>query len=278
MTKSLTTSNLTAAVDKASQQAVSSKEKSDFNNLVDRSRTEISKALPRGFDCDRIIRVAKTAVRDNIKLQQCDPLNVLAGVIKGAQLGFEVNSPLGFAYIIPYKNNNSGVMEAQFQIGYKGHLELCHRTRLYKTISAEAVYPNAVKWDYEKGLDRYLIHKPSLDGPEGEPTHYYAVYKALNGAQDFEVKTRQQIINFSEKHSSAVKGKYSSPWTTNFDEMAKKTVLKMLLKYAPKTIDLAMALDKEDSNHDLPLTVLSPTNDTTDSNDDDVVIDVKTNQ
>lgn len=207
--------------------------------LIKKQEPAIAKALPKQISVERFSRIAMTAVRQNPKLQECNPISFLAALMQSAQLGLEPNTPLGQAYIIPYGK------EAVFQIGYQGLLELAYRTGLYRSIYAVAVYQND-EFEYEEGLERKLSHKPSLS-PEGDPVYYYAVYHLINGGYGFAVMSRDQIIAHRNKYSAAVKQGRSSPWETDFDSMAKKTVLKQALKYAPKSVEFGLALAADET-------------------------------
>lgn len=208
-------------------------------DLIKRMEPEIKRALPAQISPERFSRIAMTAVRNTPKLQACDPMSFLAALMQSAQLGLEPNTPLGQAYLIPYGR------EAQFQLGYQGMLTLAYRTGEYRSIYAMPVYAND-EFEYEYGLDEKLVHKPA-EYPEGEPTHYYAVYKLKNGGYGFVVMSRKQIENHRDKYSPSAKQGKHSPWVTDFDSMAKKTVLKQLLKYAPKSVEFASALAADET-------------------------------
>jgi recombination protein RecT len=182
-------------------------------------------------------RVALTAYNSNSKLKECEPMSILAAVLISSQLGLEINTPLGQAYIIPYGK------QAQFQIGYKGLLDLAYRSGEYQVIYAMEVYEND-EFDYEYGLDPFIKHKPHRQ-PKGEPIYYYAVYRTKNGGSNFRVWSREKVQDHAKKYSQAVKKGWTSPWKTDFDSMAKKTVLKDLMKYAPMSIELAQQISND---------------------------------
>jgi len=212
----------------------------DWINSV---KPEIERALPQHINADRIARIAITAIRTNKQLQSCQPMSFIAALMQSCQLGLEPNTPLGEAYIIPYKDK--GVTSARFEIGYKGLLSLAHRTGEYKTIYAMEVYAND-EFDYAYGLEPYLTHKPAEE-PEGEPVKYYAVYHLKNGGKEFRVWSRKKVEKHANQYSQAFKKGYTSPWKTDFDSMAKKTVLKDLLKYAPKSIEFSRQLSMDET-------------------------------
>lgn len=201
----------------------------------------IQKALPSVMTPERFTRITLSAISNNKELQNCTPITFVAAMMQAAQLGLEPNTPLGQAYLIPYRNH--GVLECQYQTGYQGMLDLAYRTKQYKHIGAEVVYAND-EFDYELGLDPKLTHKPAKSN-RGEPVFYYACYTLLNGGQSFVVMSKDDMVEYKNKFSKATSA--MSPWNTNFDSMAKKTVLKQLLKYAPKSADMAHAISADES-------------------------------
>ena len=206
-----------------------------IQTLIKTMEPELARALPKHVTADRMARVALTAIRTSPRLQQADATSLLAAVMISAQLGLEPNTPLGQCYIIPYGN------QASFQIGYKGILELAHRSGQFKRISAYSV-DEADLFEYSYGLDPHLTHVPARE-PSGNSVFYYAVYELSNGGRDFKVWSREQVDAHAKQYSQAYKnGKKDSPWFTAFDSMAKKTVLIDLLRYAPKSIEITQAV------------------------------------
>jgi recombination protein RecT len=189
---------------------------------------EIAAALPSMVSSERFQRVALTAFSSNVKLQQCDAKSFIGAMMQSAQLGLEPNTPLGQSYLIPYGT------QVQFQVGYKGMIELAQRSGEIKTIYAHEVREND-EFEMDYGLDQKLIHKPLLKGDRGEVIGYYAVYHTKNGGYSFAFMTKDEVYDFAKKKSKTFN---NGPWQTDFDAMAKKTVVKQLLKYAPISIEL----------------------------------------
>ena len=193
---------------------------------------EIAKALPSVITPERFTRIVLSAISVNPKLGECTPTSFLGAMMTSAQLGLEVNTPLGQAYVLPYMNH--GTMEAQFQLGYKGLIDLAYRSGEVEVIQAHVVYQND-EFTCEYGLEPKLTHKPA-DSDRGEPIKVYAVFKTKSGGFGFEVMSMDDVRRHAAKYSKAYSSGYS-PWKTNFEEMAKKTVLKRVLKYAPLKSD-----------------------------------------
>lgn len=195
---------------------------------------QIKNALPANITPERMSRIALTALSKNADLAQSTPESFLGALLTSAQLGLECNTPLGQAYLIPYRNK--GVMETQFQVGYQGLIDLCYRTGQYKKIIARVVYEGD-DFDYSYGLDEKLIHRPKEK--TDKPIYVYALYELKNGASAFEVMSWEGVMAHAKKYSKAVQKGWTSPWATDPESMAKKTVLKKVLKYAPKTVENA---------------------------------------
>lgn len=218
------------------------KQPKNMKDWIVAMKPQIEAALPSVITPERFTRMALTAVSSNPKLANCTPKSFMGALMNAAQLGLEPNTPLGQAYLIPYKNK--GVDEVQFQIGYKGLVELAHRSGEFKNIEARVVYENDT-FEYEYGLEPKLVHKPAMKD-RGKPIYYYAVFTLVNGGFGFEVMSKEDIDIHKNKYSQAAGSKYS-PWNTNFDEMAKKTVLKRVLKYAPIRTEFARKINNDET-------------------------------
>lgn len=203
---------------------------------------EIAKALPSVITPERFTRITLSALSSNPTLQQCTPQSFLGAMMTAAQLGVEPNTPLGQAYLLPYKNK--GVLECQFQLGYKGLIDLAYRSGEISVIQAHTVYEND-EFTYEFGLDPKLTHKPAVK-ERGEPVAFYAMFKTKDGGYGFEVMSVEDVRKHAKKYSKSY-GSDFSPWNTSFAEMAKKTVLKQVLKYAPLKSDFARQVTADET-------------------------------
>lgn len=203
----------------------------------------IKKALPSVITPERFTRIALNAVFNTPALGECTPQSFIAALMNAAQLGLEPNTPLGQAYLIPYKNNNKGVIECQFELGYKGIVDLAYRSGEISTIQAHEVYPGD-DFEFVYGMESNLTHRPAMDEPEDDPIWYYALFRLVNGGGNFEVMGVNAIRKHAARYSESYKSSFS-PWKTNFDEMAKKTVLKKVMKYAPIKTEFVRALETD---------------------------------
>lgn len=218
------------------QLAKQAPEQKSMQQYIKSMEGEIAKALPSVITPERFTRIVLSAISVNPSLGNCTPQSFLGAMMTSAQLGLEVNTPLGQAYVLPY--NNKGNLEAQFQLGYKGLIDLAYRSGEVEVIQAHVVYAND-EFSCEYGLNPQLTHKPA-DGERGEPIKVYAVFKTKSGGYGFEVMSMNDVRKHAAKYSKAYNSNYS-PWKTNFEEMAKKTVLKRVLKYAPLKSDFVKA-------------------------------------
>ena len=203
---------------------------------------EIRRALPAMITPERFTRIVLSAISTNPKLAETTPQSFLAAVMTAAQLGVEPNTPLGQAYLIPYFNSKSGCYECQFQLGYKGMIDLAYRGGEVCVIQAQIVYEND-SFTYSFGLEPELRHTPA-HGERGEAVFVYAVFRTKDGGYGFDVMSMDDVREFARQHSKSYD---AGPWQTNFAEMAKKTVLKRVLKYAPLKTELKRGIAQDET-------------------------------
>lgn len=207
-----------------------------MSGLLKRMHTQIEKALPSVITPERFTRIALTAYSENAALQKCDADSFLGAMMQAAQLGVEPNTPLGQAYLIPYGN------KVQFQLGYRGMIDLAYRSGEVQNIQAHEVYENDT-FEYELGLNPKLRHVPALKD-RGNVILYYAVFKLTNGGVGFEVMSKEDVETFAKKKSKTYR---NGPWQSDFDAMAKKTLVKRLLKFAPLKSDFVRAVTADET-------------------------------
>lgn len=211
-----------------------------MKQYIESMEGEIRRALPSVITPERFTRIVLSAVSATPELANCTPASFLGAMMTSAQLGLEVNTPLGQAYVLPYRNK--GVLEAQFQLGYKGLIDLAYRSGEVAVIQAHVVHEND-EFECEYGLDPKLKHKPA-DRDRGEPVKVYAVFKTKNGGFGFDVMSVDEVRKHADTYSPSYHSSFS-PWKREFEEMAKKTVLKRVLKYAPLKSDFVRELSHD---------------------------------
>src|SRR5690554_1158312 len=207
--------------------------------LIERQKPEIARALPKHMDPDRLARIATTVLRQTPQLGQCTPESFLGALMTCAQLGLEPG-PLGHAYLVPFKNNKTGMFEVTFIPGYRGLVELARRSGQVQSVQARIVR-DGDEFDYEFGLEPKLRHRPTAD-VDKPVTHAYAVLRLKDGGADFDVMTVAEVDAIRKRSRAATNG----PWVTDYAEMAKKTVLRRLAKRMPMAVEMAQAVAQDE--------------------------------
>lgn len=175
-----------------------------------------------------------------------NPMSVLQISLKAAIYNLSLGKELGLAYILPFKNYKTGKTEATFVIGYKGHIELALRTKRYKNLGAYDIRKGELKsYDYLYGISEIEWIKDPSERLKTEIVGYMAGLKTIDGFEKQIFQTVEEIKAHEERNR---RGQYQSKlWRENFDVMARKTVLLMLLKtYAPKTPEDIIASEADD--------------------------------
>lgn len=206
--------------------------------MLKANKNAISQVLPRHISPERLMQVAFSAVRTTPKLLECDQSSLIGSVIQCAQLGLEPNTVLGHAYLVPFWNSQKKRREVQVIVGYKGLIDLARRSGQIVSIAAHVVHEHDV-FEFEYGLEPKLRHVPTAGAARGEITHAYAVAHLKDGGNAFEVMPVEDIRALMLQTQS--KGEYG-PWSDNFAEMARKTVIRRLSKFLPLSIEFATAV------------------------------------
>jgi len=171
-------------------------------------------------------------------LQLCDPKNVVMEALKAASLKLPINKQLGFAWIVPYRDSKTGQYIPTFQLGYKGYTQLCMRTGAYRYINADVVYEGElVKHDKLTGEIEIDPSKRISDKKIG----YFAFIEALNGFRKTLYMSVDEVTKHAQQYSKSY-GSKNSVWATDFDAMALKTCLRLLLsKYGIMSVEMQRA-------------------------------------
>lgn len=175
----------------------------------------------------------------NTMLQNAEPQSVLNAAVIAATLDLPINPNLGYSAIVPYKDRKTGIISGQFQLMYKGLVELCLRSGQFASLIDEVVYEGQLvrknKFTGEYIFDEEAKKSDKVIG-------YMAYFRLVNGFE----KTFYMTIEEVQKHAKTYSQSYSKGygvWVDSFDVMARKTVLKLLLsKYAPKSIQMQQAI------------------------------------
>lgn len=169
----------------------------------------------------------------NPQLRKAEPMSVIGAAMVAATMQLQVIPTLGQCYIIPYGS------KAQFQVGYLGLLQLCQRSGQFKKILAapvhEGEYISGDEFDEDYVFDKKQRKSDKIVG-------YMAKFELLNGFTKVAYWDVDRVKAHATKFSQAYRSGYTSPWKSDFDAMAQKTVLKSILKYAPKSIEMQNAV------------------------------------
>lgn len=215
----------------------------------------------------RFVASITSAVAVNPALQECEAGSILAGALLGESLNLSPSPQLGQFYLVPFNDKKAGVKKAQFILGYKGYLQLVMRSGQVKKINAvEIKAGELIKFD---PLNEEIECKLIEDWNEREATEtigYYAFFELTNGFRKAIYWSKEQMMSHADKYSMAFSQqayvniqegqipekdmwKYSSFWYKNFDDMAKKTMLRQLISKGgcPMSTEMMMAYEKDNS-------------------------------
>lgn len=181
----------------------------------------------------------------NTMLAECKPESVLTAALTAASMDLPINQNLGFAYLIPYKNKNGTV--CQFQMGYKGFIQLAQRSGYYKTINATDVREGEIKTnDRLTGEIEFSWIDDEAKRSKAKVVGYVAYFKLLNGFEKTLYMTSTELNAHAKKYSKNFAKFASGLWADDFDAMSKKTVLKLLIsKFGPLNTQLEEAIQKD---------------------------------
>lgn len=197
---------------------------------------------------DRMVTLALNCLRTTPKLLDCTLDSLFRAIIVCSQFGLEPNTPQGHIYLIPFENRRKKTVEVQIVIGYKGLIDLARRSGEIETITARVAYKGD-NLSVEYGIEDNIKHLPLIEGDPGPPLGVYARAKMKGGGYQFEwmsVAQVNKIRDESQGYKTAVRfNNDNTPWISNWEEMAKKTVIRRLCKYLPMSIEMAnvLALD-----------------------------------
>lgn len=217
-----------------------------------------------GRDSQKFMTSILSAVTNNSTLQECDSMSILNCAFLGEGLKLSPSTQLGQYYMVPFKDNKKGIKVAQFQLGYKGYIQLAIRSGKYKKLNVLAVKEGEfIKYDpLNEELEITLIEDDEIR--EETPTiGYYAMFELVNGFKKTLYWSKKKMLAHADRYSQAfnkesyqkiLEGKipqedmwkYSSYWYKDFDGMAFKTMLRQLIsKWGIMSIDMQRAYDND---------------------------------
>ena len=227
-----------------------------FNETLSNPRTQSYLESVLATKKNSFVNNISSLVANNATLQACQPLSVIYAGIKATALDLPLDPNLGFAYVIPYANRKSGITEAQFQIGYKGFIQLAIRSGKYRTINVTEIKAGELKdFDLLAGEMKF----EALPAREKLPTVGYAAFIRLtNGFEKTIYMTKEEVEAHAYEYSQTYKadkdkGWASSQWSKHFDAMARKTVLKRLLSgFGVLSVEMQQAITADQAVFNSP--------------------------
>lgn len=219
-----------------------------FNKTITDPRTQEYLGQVLGEKRGSFVNNLTALVANNRALQECEPVTTMYAAIKATALDLPLDQNLGFAYVIPYRNGKDNKVEAQFQMGYKGYIQLAMRSGQFRTINVRDVRQGEiVSEDFVSG-EIVFSKLPAGERERAEIIGFVAFFELMNGFKKMSYMSIAELkahgLRYSQTYAS--KKDYirnSSKWSTDFEAMARKTVLKLLLaKYAPMSIEMQSAV------------------------------------
>src|SRR5579862_5224413 len=205
-----------------------------FRKFLRTMEGQFKMALPKHVAPDRLIRIVLTEVAKNPRLLDCTQESTVGALMHAAQLGLDVGSVLGQAYLVPFKNRKRGVQEVQLIPGYKGLVKLAYQSGEIGAIRARVVRSRD-EFRYEYGIEEELVHRPHRGPDAGPLVAVYAVarIKGLDESQ-FVVLERWEIDQIRDSFSKSAD---DGPWVTDYEEMSKKSAIRRLCKLLPQSVE-----------------------------------------
>lgn len=215
---------------------------SEFQRLMTQFRGGLQKRLPQVMTVDRLIGLSVGAMQRNPRLQDCTMGSVINSVIQSGMLGLEPNTPLGHAYLIPYKK------ECTFQVGYRGLMNLAMRGGQVRKFDPQVVFEGD-EFEIEYGSNERMIHRPRFQSSEWLGA--YSLCRLATGEMSWLYLPKAIILSIRDNHSQSYRQDVEnrtrfSPWSTAEDEMAMKTAVKRHCKRLELNVDLARASELDD--------------------------------
>lgn len=207
-----------------------------FNNPIIKTKIEQLVGKNSATFATSVMQIANS----NALLRTAEPSSIFNAACMAATLNLPLQNELGFAYIVPFKNNKERKVEAQFQIGYKGFIQLAQRSGQFKRLVALPVYKKQlIKKDFINGFEFDWEQEPEQNE---NPIGYYAYFKLVNDFSAELYMSHDDIVKHAQRYSQTFK-KGFGVWHDNFEAMALKTVIKLLLsKQAPLSVEMQQAV------------------------------------
>lgn len=210
----------------------------------------INQTLKDPAKVSRFVSAITSAVAVNPALQECDPATILSGALLGESLGLSPALQLGQYYLVPFNNNKKGCKEAQFQLGYKGYVQLALRSGYYKRLNVMSVKAGELK-RYDPMWEEIEIEliEDEATREKTQTIGYVAMFEYQNGFRKVLYWSRDKMEAHALRYSKGYKAKSGYTfWEKDFDAMAYKTMLRQLIsKWGIMSIDLQTAFEQDNT-------------------------------
>jgi recombination protein RecT len=209
-----------------------------FEKALPAIRSILPTTIAKYLTPERMVKIVLVAMNRNPGLLACTSDSILRCIMDSAELGLELGGPLGHAYLVPFRNSETGKTDAQLIVGYRGYITLARRSGEIQSVESHVIHKNdafTVRW----GTEPALTHVPTFEGEPGAPLGAYVIARFKDGGQHVELMTIAEI-NKIRARSKAGK---SGPWVTDYEEMCRKTVVRRAAKYWPISTELARAIE-----------------------------------
>ena len=226
----------------------------DIATIFEQYKHQIAQALPKHLTADRMIQMAVTLISKNPKLKECTAGSLIGATMQASILGFRPVEALAYCYFVPYNNKKRRQdgseyyeKEVQFQIGYRGLMDLARRSGQIKSIHAFAVY-SGDQFSYSLGINPNITHIPNETQQKNpkDLTHVYAVAHYKDGGYNFVVLTRKEVEALRRRNAMQ-KEEAGGAWKTDYEAMAMAKAIKQLAKYLPLSDELQSMVQSDES-------------------------------
>lgn len=226
--------------------------KQSFSAIVNATKVKqsIMNTLQDESRAKRFTTAIVTAVNNNPGLQECDAITIISGALLGESLNLSPSPQLGQYYLVPFNDSKRGCKVAQFQLGYKGYIQLALRSGEYKKLNVISIKKGElVKFDpLNEEIEVNIIENPA-EREAAETIGYYAMFEYINGFRKALYWSKEKMEAHAEKYSQGYRARKGYTfWEKDFDAMAYKTMLRQLIsKWGIMSIEMRDAMQYDNA-------------------------------
>lgn len=207
--------------------------------------SRVAASIPKHLTPERLLKVIVSSIAKSPELLECTQQSLLQCAVAMSELGLEPDAVRGLAYLVPFNEKDKAterfVKKCQLIIGYRGFIELARRSGMLRQVEARVVREKD-QLDVRFGIEPRFEHIPYLDGDAGKVKLVYCIARFKDGGEHIEMMTVPEVEGI-RRRSKQANGK---PWKEDWDEMAKKTVMRRAAKWLPLSPELVRAIEVDD--------------------------------